>query len=170
MNDYFCQVMNNRVRKNQDEIKEIIDKIRNYKDTDDGVVSFLTQFFYVRVSGYMEIYFQEIFVDYMNRRGESNEIRSYITNDLSRYGNNLKYHNLINLIKKFSVSWYNQFENDIDEEFKNACTTITNERNAIAHGNQVVMSPKDVGTLYKKVKLGFETLYNIVNLQESKNH
>jgi len=65
---------------------------------------------------------------------------------------NAKFEDVVVLLARFDPEWRDHFERTTPEETKDAINSIVNNRNQIAHGQQVGVSIISYGNYYRHVK------------------
>lgn len=104
-------------------------------DTDLEVVSDLTKYLCIIVSGYYEKSFYYILVNHCNTKSAGN-ISRYISITLSRV-TNLSMVKTVKIMEKFDVGWRDKITgNQRYDEYKAALDTLVSQRNRIAHGEE----------------------------------
>ncbi|MDX1995896.1 MAG: HEPN domain-containing protein [bacterium] len=107
----------------------------------------------VLVSGYLEVAVYEIYSDYGAKRAAP-EIANYVSSQLGEF-QNPKMGKILTIVGGFNKEWRREIEDHPDyEEIKDAIDSIVNNRNKIAHGEDVNLSFHTLQPYYRNaVKL-----------------
>lgn len=104
--------------------------------------SYLAKYLTVYIAGVYEQSVEEIVWEYAASTG-SIEIENFVSNQLDKNFRNPDMGNIIAIVKQFSTSWADTLK-DLDPRYKDAVTSIVNNKNLIAHGQPSLVTISDV--------------------------
>ncbi len=130
-------------------IDETIADIKKIEDSDisDLNKSYLAKFLVVYISGLYERLIKNILADNALFHGDGNTA-NFI---LSFRWYSPKFENIISLLDNFNKNWSIELKK-VDNKYREAITSIANNKNNIAHGNDVSLTLRDVYNYYEDSK------------------
>lgn len=114
--------------------------------------SYLAKYLVVYISGVYEEVIETIINEMVSRNTSSSEIKEYVKGKLSRSFRNPNYENLKILIGDFGNQSWKQQVGLIPSNQIAALNSINSNKNAIAHGQSIILTLTDVIDYYGKSK------------------
>ena len=102
----------------------------------------------VLASGFLESSTRAILREYTNRSA-SYYVVNYVESKL-KYFQNAKMHDIIDLTREFNPQWAITIESSVTDEQRDAVDSIVNNKNQIAHGQNVGISFVTMKTYYDR--------------------
>lgn len=109
----------------------------------------LTKYICVLTSGLLEVAVRSTLTTYASKKGAPRLVR-YIERDLAQF-QNPKMNKILDLIRKFDVTWADELRSATEGELKDAVDSVVANRHQIAHGSNVGMSITQVEDYYRRI-------------------
>lgn len=136
-------------------------RLAKNSDIDDELSSELAKHFTVLISGYLEKAITSI-LSYFTERKSSPQVSAYAFSQLKRFQNPKK-ETVLQLIGSFSIDWRKEVDDFLVEEIGDTLESISNNRNAIAHGVSTSVSMLRVEKWWKNSKKIVDKIQDVVN-------
>jgi len=104
--------------------------------------SYLAKYLTVYITGTYEQSIEEIVWEYA-ATASSSEIENFVSNQLDKNFRNPDMGNIIAIVKQFSTPWADTLK-ALDNRYKDAITSIVNNKNLIAHGQPSLITISDI--------------------------
>ena len=131
---------------------------------DEELRSSLARYACVLTSGYIEESVR-IIVGAWCRNKSHPHIHTYVGRQLDWFLNP-KLNKILEILSHFSPAWHCSFADILTDEEKDAINSVVNNRNLIAHGRNVGISPEPMMRYFKACKSAMHKLDQVVNAQE----
>ena len=130
------------------------------RSADVSVRAAFESYLCIRTYAFVEASVRIILLRYVRRIAGDGSIESYVASQLKRH-RNLKYSELIKLLRSFDPEWANGISDRTDTITRTALNALVSLRNNISHGDDVVISLRDLQSYFESsqeiVRLVFET-------------
>ncbi|MDZ7793925.1 MAG: HEPN domain-containing protein [Spirochaetia bacterium] len=144
---------NIEIEKSKRKIENIFEKIDYLNENDNydfELVSHLTKYLCVLISGYLEKSIYLLLLKYSEEKSHD-YIKNYIHNNLKTF-TNAKTEKIETLFKKFNDDWVVKLsEIDNYDEVKASINSIIGQRHRIAHGNDSTIGFVSLKEYYKNI-------------------
>lgn len=127
-------------------IDEAIKDIENFSNISELEKSYLAKFLVVFICGIYEEVIENIVNERINEH-KSIETSNYIRESLHNTFRNPNMQNIKRLLGKFNNKWKLEVEN-LPQDAQTAINNIVNDKNSLAHGNDVSITLRDVVQYY----------------------
>ena len=128
---------------------------------DDEMLPHWTKYTCILISANLEACLIDIFSSFTDAHSSSASVQRYIEWNLSRQGNPNP-DNIINLHKRFNRQWGEKIDDFIKEQRRAAVTSVSVNRNHIAHGRDCSMDIHDLEGWFEQIKEIIEFSHNLV--------
>lgn len=128
---------------------------------DEELRSSLARYACVLTSGYLEESVR-IIVGAWCRDKSHPHIHTYVGRQLDWFLNP-KLGKILEILSHFSLAWHDSFADLLTDEEKDAINSVVNNRNQIAHGRNVGISPEPMTRYFKSCKSAMHKLDQVVN-------
>ena len=140
----------------QQRLDSLFDKVGTLTDLE--VQAHWSRYLCVLVSGFIEVSIQEIYRQYARDRAGQN-VANFVDGRLKDF-RNPKMERILQTTRLFSVEWEQELRAFVEDgPLKDAIDSIVNNRNKIAHGD-------DVGITYVTVKQYYKNAVKVVEVIE----
>ena len=119
----------------------------NNGSIDIEMVSHMSRYLCILVSGYLETSVRLILVEYC-RNKSSRIVSSYAEKQIARF-QSPKSENIISMLRSFDDNWATNIEKNMQGEIKDSIDSLVNIRHNIAHGNSVGITYHNILQYYK---------------------
>jgi hypothetical protein len=138
-------------------IDNIFEKVKSIS-IDDEIMSYVTKYLCVVVTGFLETSVREIYSDYAQNKAHKH-VANYVAVKLRRF-HSPKVGNILELTSYFSQKWKDELEKTIDEkDIRFAIDGVVGNRHNIAHG-------VDVGVTFGQIREYYAKAIELVRLIE----
>lgn len=152
-----------RHQRNLEQLFQRADELRtlqlvNYPDADlqrnpeavkDEVGAHFTAYLCIRTSGFLEFSIKAILKEYSNSSGANPAVRSYVNRSLDQRTLSPRRDQIIDLLGKFDDGWKASVGKKTLGRISESLESLVNDRNRIAHGEDVSLSLKDIQDHFK---------------------
>lgn len=135
------------------------DNLKNLDGFDTEVRAQFTWYLCVRTSGYIEISIKVILHEYAKSYADS-YTANYVSSQL-KFSRNPKKQQIAELLGKFSPSWKDSFNQQTKGNIGESLDSIVNNRNAIAHGNNVNLTFSELERYFNDAKKAVNILFKL---------
>jgi hypothetical protein len=136
-------------------LERLFEKIRDVED--EELKANWSKYLCVLTSGFLEISVRTIYGEYARRRSHPN-VGDFVEGHLSRF-QNPKMEKILQITQHFNAGWRQKLEAATEGELKDAVDSIVNNKNNIAHGNQVNIT-------YGTMKRYFDDAVRVIEMIE----
>lgn len=136
-----------RIVKHKQKLDAVVQKINNLSEDDLELRAHFSRYFCVLISGFVEQSMKTLLQEYCAGKSHPH-ISKYVSRQLKGF-QNPKMSKILELLKAFNVEWANVLE--FDDELKSAVDSVVENRNKIAHGEDVSLSFVQVQNYYKSI-------------------
>ena len=140
------------INSSKNKIDNIIDKVEELNRTSDDLelVSHMTRYLCVLVSGYFEKSIYSLLMNYSKNKSHPN-ISNYFYNEFKSF-TNARTDKIITLLNKFNSDWETVFTGMEDyDEIKASINSLVGQRHLIAHGNDSNIGFVSLKKYYKSI-------------------
>lgn len=152
---------NIEVVKHQRKLNNLFSKIEDLSE-DLELQAHWARYLCVLTSGFLETSIQAIFSNFTQKTA-SPKVANFVENKLKEF-QNPKMEKILLLIKLFSSEWESLLRNRTEGELKDAVDSIVNNRNKIAHGDDVGITYARMYNYYKNAVTVIELIENQCNV------
>jgi hypothetical protein len=140
---------NVRIVSHMQRLDAVIARLKTLPD-DAQIQSDWAKYVCVLVSGFLEQSVQTLCVDYARTRCGSTQVTHFVAEHVAWF-QNAKMEKLLTLLWEFDPKFRETIENDTRGKLADAVNSVVQNRNLIAHGQHVGMSPATIIDWYKSV-------------------
>ncbi|MFH1097963.1 MAG: HEPN domain-containing protein [Candidatus Desantisbacteria bacterium] len=138
----------------KDKIDSLFEKVKDIQDME--LESEWAKYLCVLVSGYLEVSIRTIYIEYTQNKTHKN-VANFVSSKLGGF-QNPKMEMILQHAGAFNLDWRKELEN-IDDEIKTSVDSIVNNRNKIAHGDNVDLS-------YVRIKEYYQNAIKMVQIMK----
>lgn len=157
--------MSNEVKQSfERRIDQAITQIKELRKRDDAdeIISNLSKYLCILISGYTEKVFIIMLVQHFSVRANPRIVR--FISQTYKHTTNLTMEKIEEILQKFDDSWKDGLQNNPSyEEYKESIQAIYDNRNKIAHGENVNVTASNLEQWYSKIKDFFIDMNNLIN-------
>ena len=146
--------MDREILRHQQRLDHLFKKIGGIPD-DLEMQSHWSRYLCVLVSGFIEVSVQRIYGQYARAKAVP-AVANFVETEL-KYFQNPKMGKILELTKSFSAEWEEALRKKVEGERQDAVDSIVDNRNRIAHG-------QDVGISFVVVKRYYESVVKVIEL------
>ena len=129
-------------------------------DNEPEIQADYTRYLCVLIAGFLERSVEEVFQRYADEKSDP-RISRYISSTMRR-GRNLRATDILSLTREFDDDWHRELDAALIAEQRQAIGSIYTNRNAIAHGEDVDLTFRQVRAYYGHVKAAVRSLGEVV--------
>ncbi len=154
--------MHTEIVERKDTIDRLFEKatiLQENENVDEEIKSGFVSYLCVRSYVYVEFAVQTILKEYVRTVTNDPPIGSFVKEQL-RINRALRRSELLNLIGKFSEEWRKNLRVTTQGKLGDSLDSIVNNRNKIAHGDDVYISLSSLRTYFSDAQKIIELVYN----------
>jgi hypothetical protein len=139
------------------------DELQRNSEIDEEVKAQFIWYLCVRTSGYLEYSIKTILRKYVqSNTGSTPYIANFVNSQLD-FTLNPRRDRILDLVGKFNRSWKDNLKVTTKGELSDSLTSIVNNRNLIAHGDDVNVSLKDLKKYFDDAQKVVKLIYDECN-------
>lgn len=135
-----------QAKKLVEKIDEAIKDINSFSGSSELEKSYLAKFLVVFICGIYEEVIENVVNERIDKQ-KNTEISNYIRKSLKDTFKNPDMKNIKGLLGKFNEKWKSEIEN-LSREAQTAIDNIVNDKNSLAHGSAITLTPKEIIRYY----------------------
>lgn len=145
------------IRRYQQQLEELFKKTTAFSN-DIEIQGQWARYLCIRISGFLEVAVYKLLTVYVSQRSSSSVAR-FVASQLEGF-QNPKTNKILDVLEAFNPAWHKQIESQDDfDKMKNAIVSIVNNRNQIAHG-------EDVGVTIHRIRDYYEQIRQFIDILE----
>ena len=153
------------LKQHRSRLDAVFERVNHLPEDDLSLRSDFAAYLTVLIYGFLEQSVRLLIMTYVSN-ASSQPVAAYVDRRLA-YGRSMKYSNLLDLLGDFDQRWRDDYDTLMEERSKNAITTVTNNRNRIAHGNWTTTTIAVAQDNYQQIKTSIEKLGTILGVPNS---
>lgn len=153
-----------KIEAQQNKLDRLFELVRS--QADEETQSHLTKLLCIRVSGFLEITFKNLLLEYLDGTSPR-EIQNFVNHSFKNF-TNLKNEKFISTLSFFSQEWVEKYRSEINEELASSLNSLISNRNNIAHGENDNITFRSIEKYYSDTKEVIEILKKVVKKNKNR--
>lgn len=145
-------------------IQQSINQINELRSDDkaDEIIANLAKYLCILISGYTEKVFIHLIVQHFSVRANPKIVR--FISQTYRHATNLNMEKMLDILQKFDDNWKDTILNHLQyDEYSSSIQAIYDNRNKIAHGENVNVTVTNLETWYHSIQDFFAYINRLIN-------
>lgn len=145
-------------------IQQSINQINELRSDDnaDEIIANLSKYLCILISGYTEKVFINLLVQHFSIRANPKIVR--FISQTYRHTTNLNMEKIIDILQKFDDSWKDSILSNLQyDEYSSSIQAIYDNRNKIAHGENVNVTVSNLEYWYHSIQDFFDYVNRLIN-------